>query len=436
MWTLKGLAKCTGAYGTNGTDGAPVWASVNGTLAGNALLIRSFNLDPWSAVDDHFTAGWAMTDDGLYRVTGLPDAPVWTRQLTDAAFAALVGNTFVYPPFPADNGTLSNHRLMWAFTPSVRKAGFIGILGEAQASSSESLFNNNWIVYFAWSNDYGATWNADYQNWIARSSSGDNDKAMCACSASSHLDDVYYIYGVNTAAYNGAAFAAGTNPFLFRSTATPTPNFVPVQTFGNQYGAYCAKTKVVFPFCNSSGNVYASDAEMYTFGTESAVVPNSIRKFTSAMVPVWNGTEGTHPTGTGIDDGTWSYGGDNSMAIYIHLFDENKMVAHPHEVDSNAIWVSTNGATSWTNRPLPAGVYCKSASPLISEIFQIPIDSQIFVAAGNRAAGGVSAVYLTVDYGSNYTRIDNPGGGTLDSVMSLVAGDMAYCGIIVDYYKA
>ena len=91
--TLKGLAKCTGAYGTNGTNGTPVWTAVNTGLAtANSKKLRHFNLDPFSSNGTSFGAGWAATDDGVYRVTGLPNAGTWTAQLTAAQANTLAAN--------------------------------------------------------------------------------------------------------------------------------------------------------------------------------------------------------------------------------------------------------------------------------------------------------------------------------------------------------
>src|SRR3972149_4218544 len=168
--TLKGLAKCTQAYGTDGTDGVPVWTAINSGLdTADKKKIRSFNLDPWSLSGDHFTAAWAMTDAGLYRRTGLPDSGTWAVKFTASDADTLLG--------------LSGCTLDYVITPSVLLSGFIGVIALKHQGGGIAR------AYFCWSTDNGSTWNGDSSKWLKVP----NTPGQLLASASYHTSGTYYI---------------------------------------------------------------------------------------------------------------------------------------------------------------------------------------------------------------------------------------------------
>jgi len=400
-----------------------------------ATAIRAFAFDPFSqnVTKEFFTAGYAMTDDGLYRVEGLPDNPIWTKLLMDDDAAVLIG-TALNPP---DGRVLSDHKLLYSFAPSTRLPGFIGALATCTISSPAGWSN----YYFLYSLNYGVTWNVNTLNYIY--SGFGADRYFLYCKGSDHLDNVWYIHGgdafgdTNAGNYNFNAL-----PFLWRTTTLTPPDFYAVQGFTEpgKWDFYAHLTQVAFPYSDTYGTIYADDARMYAFIIEYDR-SGSIRRYDSAMNPVWANSTTGNPVGTRVDDLTWAYNTDaNYMATWIHPFDENFMVSHPRAAVSKDIWTTAGGGTLfWQIGALPTNdTRVWSLSPILSEICLIPADVNIFFAVGSNTASAISVgnVFMTLNFGGTYTRIDNvagPGATSLDAAMFLTAiGDMDYCGVFVD----
>lgn len=414
--THKGLAKCEGAYGTNGTDGVPVWTAMNGSGGGalGNVVIRWFNLDPFSVSGDHFTAGWAMTDAGLYRVTGLPTTPVWTLQLSVAAAAALIGQA------EADT------TLCWEFSPSVRRAGFI--MCAAFYFNGGTLKNN---IYTLYSYDYGATWSCTTADYMISSLAGSSIQAYLMPSASFHLDNTYYISGFvdwrGDQTYSEANYgnppvvvlrAPGAGGFAFPKITPATSINTGVAEGHRHYN----------PYCDASGNIYANDDHIYLWRAGSGTA--AIRRMVSAFTPIWS-VGYTPPTLENI--GHASMPTDISW-LFSNMFDESNAVA----IDPLNLWFTPdlNAATpTWTryNAPNVAG---RTLTPRY--LFCVPIDSNIVFFTGSASGAGYSLPCFTYDFGSNFVDISQTGtGGALDTVMGLTAdSDMNDSIVMVDYFKA
>lgn len=402
--TLKGMAKCTGAYGTNGTDGTAVWTAINGTLAGDALKIRAFNLDPWSVSGDHFTAGWAMTDDGLYRVTGLPNSPVWTQQLSKTAAAALVGFA------EADT------KLCWAFTPSVRLAGFI-MCAIARVTLYGS-YAHTWILY---SLDYGATWNCNTSKYTETAFSAAQLQTTLNMTASYHLDSTYYLHGAGVSFRGNQDHPGGIGgywaPQLSIHRSETFPNF----DGGMSGSAFWEGLTFISPYCNNAGTVYTNDNVGYLLRSTGV---NAILRYTDLFNPAWS-LGYTPRTGTGVGHADMV-----TVLLVLNMFNEDAMYAW----SGSTLWVSANGGTAWT-KYLNMAVGGRGAN--LTSMYNVPVDATIAFFSGYPKSGlGVARVGMTIDRGANWTAIDQYGtGGALDTVLSLAAGDCAQSQIIVDYYK-
>jgi lysozyme len=425
--TLKGLAVCTQAFGTDGSDGAPTWFSANGVspnnLTGDALKIRWFDLDPWS-IDpsgDHFTAGWAMTDAGLCRVTGLPDAPVWTLQLTRAAAFALIGSP---------TGDVSRAHLSWNFSPSVRKAGFVATLLVMDCGYYSAPWNVGYggAVYVIYSLDYGATWNATAADWMYVAGVGVVQAIAQSIhiDPSWHLDDVYYVGGGTSSGYARPSIGDQTNlvyggptVLYMRSPGSrggAFPDFSPGMSDGlavptDSFG------RMLTPYCDVSGNVYADDSRIYTF--DSFVTSNgginSIRRFVSAFNPLWS-LGYTPPSNVSIGDAAMP---GQICWLFSSMFKEDYAVA----IDPSNLWF-----TGELSGVLPA--WLRKNNPTISSrvlsptyLYMVPSSLSTVFFTGKRVSGGVAGYALpcfTPNFGTTLIDISKPGvADGIDAVMGL-----------------
>jgi hypothetical protein len=122
------------------------------------------------------------------------------------------------------------------------------------------------------------------------------------------------------------------------------------------------------------------------------------------------------------------------QAVGTHMFNSSYLYSY-QKVDGgarNKVWVSSNVGASWITLAVDTALGMSQMSGL----FVIPADRNIFfiVGADSTVGGGLPIVGMTKDFGATWTRIDNPGGGTLQAVMGLVSGDMLYSSIFVDYF--
>ena len=402
--SLKGVAKCTGAFGTDGTDGSPVWTAINSGLAGDALKIRWFNLDAFSKSGDHFTAGWAMTDDGLYRVTGLPDNPVWAQQLSPAAAAALVSGAAGYNALP--------YVLSHMFTPSVRLAGFIACLGFIEYTPTHFYPWGERRSFWLYSPNYGATWQVDLTKFIA-DQVNDNNNESFQILPSFHQDNVYYQaggYGGKRAVQSDPNGWVARDPIWKETGTPPTPArwLIDSAVFGD--GA-----RVYFPFCNSSGSAYTDDQVGYLHRMDSqGAGTGALRRYTGL------------PT-----DAYTNIGHADMVALnwyFTNMWNENYGVA----IDTGNIWLTPNQGASWTRKQSPS-VGGRTLTPRY--LFCAPADTSLIFFTGS-ASAGVALPCFTRDFGANFTDISKYGeAGALDTVLGLVAGDMVNSTIFVDYYR-
>lgn len=416
--SLKGIAKCTGAYGTNGTDGTPVWTAINTGLAGNALKVRFMDLDPFSVSGDHFTAMWAMTDDGLYRCTGLPSAATWTQQLSLAAAAALIGQ--------AEGDTT----LAWTFTPSVRLAGFIMCAAFYTAGTKRK-------IYTLYSLDYGATWNCNTADYALSSLSTAGVQQGLQAAASYHADNMYYWAGEvdwrGDQTYTEGNY--GSPPVIIRRApgagAYAFPKFTPaaavtVSPEGHRFYS---------PYCDASGNIYANDDHIYIWREWAGVA--AIRRMVSAFTPIWS-VGYTPPAITNVGDAAMPGGGglpgNRIKQLFSNMFNENYGIA----IDDVNIWFTPNLTASpptWTRKNAPV-IGGRAFNPRYQ--YCVPIDKLIalFTGKNTTGGGGVAQVVLTPDFGTTFYDVTNHGGANdLDTVLGLVAGDTDGSIIQLDYFK-
>lgn len=405
--SLKGVAKCVMAYGTNGADGAPVWTAINTGLAGDALKIRAFNLDPWSVSIDHFTAAWAMTDDGLYRCTGLPDAATWTQQLSKTAAAALIGFA------EADT------KLCWAFTPSVRLAGFI-MCAIARVTSYGTI-RRMWILY---SLDYGANWTCDTSKYSEVSQTAAGLQTILNMGASYHIDNTYYLHGYQVGFRGNQDHASGIGGYWSPQLSIHRSATFPSFDGGMSGGATWEAATFISPYCDGAGAVYTNDNTGYLLNANGDTGANAIRRYTDLFNPAWS-LGYTPRVGTGV-----GHADMGTVLLTMNMFDEDSM----YSWSGTTLWVSSNAGTSWTKY---TGMAVGGRGANLTSMYNVPVDATITFLSGYPSGGaGWARVGMTIDRGANWTAIDQYGtGGALDTVLGLGSGDMNASQLIVDYYK-
>jgi len=488
--TLRGLAKCTGAYGTDGTDGHPVWTNLScdivdggstlisqngvslfndgtidwtttvsvgdrivadddtidgvvvaiiddteltlnnsafvsnktfsmyrlksGLQSANALKIRWFNLDPFSVnmAQTNFTVGWAMTDDGLYKVSGLPDNPIWERKLTIDAARLLVGDN--------TDGVAFSYR----FSPSVLTKDWIGVL--VSRGTGFDKYPPGWYSihhFLVYSTDGGESWQA-------------STSAVCSYGvdlgyaqdydliASQHTANRYYTFPRTEHPIRGIDAGATPGDLAMFDGTTPSVVF---DLSGID------RTTIYFPYCDGSGNVYTDDSRCYLIN----------RSF--------SGTRGIYRVDDifGTPSSTQLTSGDlpNLNWIATHMFDEDyAVVVGDIRVPNGTILFCSNltdSSPTFTNASHPQ--MTRGASPLRhfnrpSNMFLVPSDKNLVYFTGGLYAPfgepGISLPCFTPDFGTTW--VDISGYGTsdaLDTIMRLRdISDLAYSNIFVDYY--
>lgn len=375
-------------------------------LIGDALKVRAFNFDPWSVSGDHFAAAYVMTDDGLYRTTGLPTTSNWTQKLSKAAAASLIGQAE------------ANTHLIWSFTPSVRLAGFVMCgAGYEYTEAGEQCI----ILYMLVSNDYGANWTCDTSKYLRLKH---NDWNKISLSASYHLDSVYYVnyYGggwiMGNEGYNPAWWDQGPHAqIIAKSTALPAFDLDDGANFTGAGGA--ADPYIWVPlYCDNTGTPYANDATGLLLGQVAGTYP--IAKSTALFTT-------TPPTATAKTD--ISTGGmPNSLLATANMFNDNVIIAW----SGSTIWLTQNGGSTWTSKTVQLG----GVNVTVTSVFSIPSNPDTFVLVGALASGGICGVALTTDFGATFldrSLTGDPSG--IDAVLGLGAGDANGAMIEVDYYK-
>ncbi len=395
--TLKGVAKCVGAY-----DGAPVWTSQNNGLAGNALKVRGLNFDAWSKSGTAFTRMWAMTDDGLYRGDGFPDAGAWTQKLSLQDAADLIGQP------------LGSTVLCYAFTPSVRIPNFI-------MTAAYYVSGSYAYLYVLWSTDNGEKWQCDASKYVRLNNSAP-PQSRVFLSPSYHLDGVYYLHGDLIHEGNQTYPTGYPSPTVTILRATALPNFQPAASYQRVFPwGFDTGRAFVWPFCDAAGAVYADDNRAYDRHDLTPIVRTD-NLFNPAWSPGYAGFTGTEK-GTVVPAAT-----NGGPPLFFNMWDES-FVAWVDGV--NALRTSVDACDTWTPRTKAAG----GRTFNVTNLFMVPAAAQEFFTAGPIATGGgVAAVMRTADLGANFADISNYGSGNaLDTVLGLVAGDMASAYVIVDY---
>jgi len=494
--TLRGLAKCTGAYGTNGTDGNPVWENLScnvvsggstlvsqngvslfndgtinwttavsvgdrivstdqtidgvvvaivdateltldnsryvsnktftmyrlkpGLQSADAVKIRWFNLDTFSSLNNGtFSAGWAMTDDGLYRVTGLPNNPTWTRQLTRAQAASMLGKTE------------SQVYLTYQFTPSALKENFIVLMA---GYYDHTYMQVVWYFHPIWSLDGGSTWNTDVSKYIV---TFENQAANFQILASNKFANRVYIAGKVGMVYN----YPDPSPPLFSARATidgTSLTLVGDTSFTTGYGGW---TYIYFPFSDANGNMYPDDQRAYTFGTEWAEDgANGLRRFSSYGNPLWspNYTPPPYENVGGSGMGRSGYSGRTPpFWLFTNMFNEDYGVAVGSGIDGVSIWFTTNltaASPTWTRHTSPIMIGGRQSMP--KYMFCVPAEKNlVFFTGATQPGSGCAQVYFTPDFGTTFVDISGYGySNGIDKVMGLTSTDqMDYSTIFVDY---
>jgi hypothetical protein len=406
--TLKGLAGCFQAWGTDGLDGTPLWFSCNGsTLAGNALKIRYWDFDPASGIIDnlgtHFTAAWASTDDGLYRVTGLPLNPVWTQQLTADQAGALVG-------LGAGVGALGRH-----FEVSKRRPGHVLCVIAGEYFDGGTFFGSYWRVYVVWSKDYGLTWTGDSSHNIGNGTGASQqtiaDYARIICSV--HLDDVYYFvndrFGIGALDDNHAGVGNPHIGLMVRSTSLPI--FVPINSVNySDMPTHDQGVPRVFPFYDNNGNLYSDDQVSYVLTGDGGL--SEILRIIRTVDPPW--TSGYTPP-LGNHSG---YSGMPALTLLSpNLFQEDYAVGI-----GNGVWLTqdlTDATPTWVHS---ASLTYSGRTVVAIHGSPVPANKSAVFVCGKKdsGTGGLGAVWHTPDFGTTWVLDDLDGtANSFSNVMGL-----------------
>lgn len=379
----KGVAKCTGAWGTNGTDGAPIWSAVNNGLTSGT--IRAFNLDPWSVTFNPITKTYAyarafiVRDDGVWRCDGLPNSGVWTKVLSLTQLGTLISSAS-----PAFAYTLAL---------STRQVDFIAVIGIDVLGG----FNNRY--YFCYSTNRGATWSKS-AGYLLRDLP---PQVYGEVQSSSHTNNVcYWSMFTDTPHY----------VTCFKIPDTTSPGFTEWQRC-----SYFDEVRYVFPYCDPSGQLYAADTVAYWYG---GIYPNARdlhRIDTSITVPT-------------INDGVDLTPGDPQTQVYFNPFNENYIYTVPQYIApaaTNRIKVSSNRGSSWTDRSIVnTNFHTRS-------LFPIGNNHNVIFATGEFNSPVAIAAFSS-NFGANWTRFDTGASTSLVSALGMVPGDIP-TNIMVDLYQ-
>ena len=417
--TWKGVAKCIGTYDYATIPGAepPVWTAVNdGLNSVNAKKAYGFNLDPWSHSGDHFTAAYAMTADGFYRCEGLPDNALWTRILSLAQAATLLG------------AAEADTRIGYAFTPSVLKPGFVAtMIGKYIGSWSGAQWFD---YYFCYSLNNGQTWAISNSWWRI----GGDSPGRLMCNVSAHIADTFYV------SWMGSGWSADewgdpqqAGVAFYRST--DMVNFVRAAAGGTGYKDDAGLP--VWPYADADHHVYADDDRCYLGALIWQQGVDTLRRTSNLFNPLWSA--GHVPTYVSVGSSDMPTTGgqlQNFMTLLINMFDENQMIAwnlNGAAGQYNGYWRSTDGAATWVAHPWPT-VDGRAFRPVSA--FSPPADVDVLLMAGSNATGsGVSMMIITTDDGETYSDFSLQGqAGALDDVLGLTIND-AIGNVVVDYFK-
>jgi len=360
----------------------------NPVLAANvlSLVIRKFVVDPFSLSGDHFTAAWAMTDGGLYRITGLPNTPVWTLQLNLATAYALAGSP----------GIAGTQQLTYSLSANAMIPGFIA----TQLCVSNDYFSPRPFVYGAdvwtiYSLDYGATWHCDsakYLHFGGVIGSG-NVSPWLYIAPSTHLGGVYYVGGNAPSGDQASGYYAAPYPSIARvpgNRGGAFPDFsagmsIDVTPVFDIYRYF------LIPYSDKSGVIYANDNRIYVFnGTPHSPGVAEIRRFDQAFNPIYSNGY-TPPTGINIGDA----GMGNINHLLTNMFNEDYGVG----IAQLQIWFTkdlTASPPTW-NGWTPPAVGARALNPI--NLFCVPIDKNLVYFTGAPVGGGFGLPCFTTDFG-------------------------------------
>jgi hypothetical protein len=371
----------------------------------NAKRIRSFNFDPFSRVNNQFTAMWAMTDDGLYRCTGLPNSASWTRKLDYEAAATILGKSS------------ASIALCYCMTPNVKINKFIAVVARETISGAE------WRYYWMWSLDNGGTWNCNTAYYVWSNEDVLDLKMTCSPVVSGR----YYLHGrLEWKGDQGGDYAWNMKPAIMY--ANTLPQFSP----GVVIAEGGAGAEIVWPYYNTAGAVCSDDNRWYAYNVPWLTGVDAIRKYTTAPT-----TYTSNPAHTDI--GTADMNGNpyhSNYPLHIHPLNENRMVTFGRVgalLNRRDIWTSTNAGASWT---LYDPVTIGGRYHYFWDIYLVPGNQSVIYAVGPIYSGsGFIVVGKSTNYGAAWTDISNYGtANALDTVLGLGAGDADESLIIVDYF--
>lgn len=408
--TLKGVARCDNAYGTDGTDGAPIWTNISTGLVGDGLKVRAINFDPYSRVGDHFTAMWATTDDGIWYCTGLPNAPVWTQQYSLAQIQAVFGATA---------------HLGYGFSPSVRRDGEAVFYVLKYRTTGMAGY---WYVYPLYTRDHGATWNFDVSKWLLIGQTAIVEYDSCGPYCSYTTNDTYYMAGGFVASWEYPGdFPRPSNRFVIALRATGTPQeFHPYMCHPTPF-ADPNWILMSQPYANNAGVAYTDDLRMYMMSIASYSGVNVFYKYTSFGTPAY--PVDPPPAKTDVGDADMKYGNSfprGPHRLIVHMMNEDRMYAFGFQGGVGAVnnfFSSINGGAAWTGRSLFGG------GNLIRNLWTAPSLADVVFVIGDLAVNG--GVQMSIDAGANWTDIDSAGFRAL--FPGIVAGDMERSFVLIDY---
>jgi hypothetical protein len=413
--------ECTvDSTGNHGAETFVMYKLKANLLNPNALKIRAFNLDPWSVSGDHFTRAWALTDDGIYRCDGLPNAGVWTRKLSRAEIATLTGKPIGELCFPR------------SLLLSVRLSGLVAILVKWWNGGPSTPSQ----IYTIYSLDSGTTWACNKTKYILSGWGFDLNGSFLH--ASFHLDNMYYMVG-QMWGNEGGFFPKGSYAGIAVVKSNDLQSWSAAQQLYSPLN-YEWGTELAQPYCDSSGNFYADDKRMYVFGMEYGNGTHALRKYISFCDPPYPAVP--PPTVAVIGNAAMDWGHSSfgdlpcPYKLFIHMFNENRMVSiGQHGTAPVPIWTSLNGGGAWTQ--IAAPVIAGRTSGVPTSLFMIPCEQPTFFAVAPVAAGGGFAMpMMTKNFGANWTDISRVGfADGMDTVLGLTAGNMNASFIIIDYYK-
>lgn len=258
--TSLGVARGTNLLTT------PSWIDVSTGLAGAALDVVDIKFDPYSTgvIDvisgtQALTKMWAMTKDGIYYGTGLPNTVTWTQQLSLAEIATLLTGVGVGDPAPTDQ-----------LLTFIQHEGLVAIAVAKEHTPSNFFGQEEWRFYLIYSLDFGANWSVDtskFTSTFAPYEEEDDWQSTITFTPSDHLYDVIYA----TASVGNQTTVAGQNCAIpgggWNSNLQKVTGVTGSWAFYSHLGAQSDQTGLRFLplYTNAAGGVLSDDEQSYIY---------------------------------------------------------------------------------------------------------------------------------------------------------------------------